>query len=293
MRLRVALLSVLFLLFACAGHRQPSYNSQHYTVKSGDTLYLIAWKYKLDYRSLARWNNLPKPYVVRPGQKLLIYPTGYVPSKSTAKYTKKTDTSSSKSRRVPNTYTVKSGDTLYSIARRFGVSVSAIQRLNGLSSSSTIYQGQRLAIKPSAQKTRSNPRTTVVFNKKSPPPKRWMWPTQGKVISTFKGSKTTQQGIDIAGAFNQPIHAVSEGTVVYQGKGLLRYGKTVIIKHNDTFLSAYAYTNEVLVKEGQRVKMGQEIATMGRIGRGAPALHLEIRENGKAVNPLIYLPKKP
>lgn len=294
------LVCVLFTLCACSGTGgyKRSYNPQSYTVKTGDTLYLIAWKYKLDHRTLARWNNLKKPYVIRPGQKILIYPTGY---RGTRKPTPKTSRSTrpKKYSKAPKTYTVRSGDTLYGIARKFGVSVKSIQSANHLSSSTTIYKGQRLKIRSSGSQTASTPsrsgrtsRPTPTPSKKAPPPKHWVWPTKGKVVATFKGSKSTQQGIDISGVMNQPVYAVSAGTVVYQGKGLLRYGNTVIIKHNDTFLSAYAYNNAVVVKEGDKVKMGQLIAKMGRLGQSAPALHLEIREDGKAVNPLIYLPKQ-
>lgn len=302
MRALGSLLCVLLVLCACSGtggHRQ-SYNPQSYTVKTGDTLYLIAWKYKLDHRTLARWNHLQKPYVIYSGQKILIYPAGYTTAYKQTSSSFKKSKSKKYNRKTPKNYTVRSGDTLYSIARKFGVSVQALQQANNLSSSTTIYKGQQLNIRSSAVQIASTPSRSVqssrrpkvpVFNKKSPPPKHWVWPTKGKVIATFKGSKSTQQGIDIAGVLNQPIYAVSAGTVVYQGKGLLRYGNTVIIKHNDTFLSAYAYNNAVMVKEGDKVNMGQLIAKMGRLGRNAPALHLEIRENGKAVNPLTYLPK--
>lgn len=297
------LLCILLTLCACSGTggSRQSYNPQSYTVKTGDTFYLIAWKYKLDYRTLARWNHLQEPYVIYPGQKILIYPAGYMASyePTQASANLKKSTSKKYNRKTPKHYTVRSGDTLYSIARKFGVSVKALQQANNLSSSTTIYKGQRLNIRSSVVQIASTPSRSEpssrkpkmpVFDKKSPPPKHWVWPTKGKVIATFKGSKSTQQGIDIAGALNQPIYAVSAGTVVYQGKGLLRYGNTVIIKHNDTFLSAYAYNNAVMVKEGDKVSMGQLIAKMGRLGRNTPALHLEIRENGKAVNPLMYLP---
>lgn len=301
MRTIVLFLCVVLALCACSGtggHRR-SYNPQSYTVKTGDTLYLIAWKYKLDHRTLARWNHLKKPYVIVPGQKILIYPAGYTGSNKSVSKTSRTKKLKPKTyKKLPKTYTVRSGDTLYSIARKFGVSVQSIQRANRLSSSTTIYKGQRLSIRSSRVQTASTPSRpssskpkSHVPDKHAPPPKHWMWPTKGKIIATFKGSKSTQQGIDIGGVLNQPIYAVSAGTVVYQGKGLLRYGNTVIIKHNETFLSAYAYNNTVLVKEGDKIKMGQLIAKMGRLGKNPPALHLEIRRNGKAVNPLSYLPK--
>lgn len=96
----------------------------------------------------------------------------------------------------------------------------------------------------------------------------------------------------MAGSAGQAINAAATGDVVYSGSGLLGYGKLIIIKHSETYLSAYAHNNDILVKEGDRVKVGHKIATMGLGNDGRPILHFEIRMNGKPVNPLKHLPNK-
>jgi lipoprotein NlpD len=98
--------------------------------------------------------------------------------------------------------------------------------------------------------------------------------------------------VDISGRQGQPIVAAAPGVVVYSGSGLLGYGRLIIIKHNDTYLSAYAYNERLLVQEGDRVAAAQEIATMGLGNDGHPVLHFQIRKDGKPVNPLDYLPKR-
>jgi lipoprotein NlpD len=116
----------------------------------------------------------------------------------------------------------------------------------------------------------------------------WAWPTQGKVIKGFSESGSAR-GIDIAGTMGQPIHAASPGKVIYSGEDLRGYGKLVIIKHDDTFLSVYAHNSKILVKEGQQVLKGQKIAEMGNTDTDQVKLHFEIRQQGKSVDPMKYL----
>jgi lipoprotein NlpD len=123
-------------------------------------------------------------------------------------------------------------------------------------------------------------------------PVQWRWPTEGKVLNTFALDKLDQRGIDIAGNLGQPVHAVADGKVVYSGNGLAGYGNLIIIKHSDTYLSAYAYNQQRLVNEGMKVKAGKVISKMGRSSNGSIRLHFEIRKNGKPVDPLKYLPKR-
>jgi lipoprotein NlpD len=117
----------------------------------------------------------------------------------------------------------------------------------------------------------------------------WMWPTTGKIIAGFSESANLK-GIDIAGKAGQPIVASAAGKVVYVGSGLRGYGKLVIVKHNTTFLSAYAHNREVVVKEGQQVTKGQKIAEMGDTDSDQVKLHFEIRRLGKPVDPVKFLP---
>ncbi len=119
----------------------------------------------------------------------------------------------------------------------------------------------------------------------------WQWPVQGKVISTFKRNTVDRKGIKIAAKEGNSVKAAAAGKVVYSGNGLISYGNLVIIKHNRTYLSAYAHNRKLLVKEGQMIKSGQKIAVLGKTGTESPRLYFEIRKNGKPVNPIKYLPR--
>ncbi|SHO55374.1 peptidoglycan DD-metalloendopeptidase family protein [Vibrio quintilis] len=120
--------------------------------------------------------------------------------------------------------------------------------------------------------------------------RKWIWPTKGRVIRRFSIGDQGNKGIDIAGRRGQPVVSSAPGTVVYSGNALRGYGNLVIIKHNDKYLSAYAHNDRLLVREGQNVKAGQKIATMGSSGTNKVRLHFEIRYQGKPVNPKRYLP---
>ncbi len=281
------------VLLACA---TTGFNAQRYTVKSGDTLYFIAWKYKLDFKQLAQWNNLSDPYRVYPGDRLLINPPDFQargPSPSTSpKYSNRL-----------SAYTVKKGDTLYSIARSQSVSVARIVEFNQLLRPYTIYPGQRLSLKSAKHSPVNNapakvPRPVAIKKQPGakvvglPNPSKWKWPTEGKVVKGFKGSKTIQQGIDISGRMGQTVRSAATGVVVYSGSGLVNYGKLVIVKHNKNFLSAYGYNSKLLVAEGDKVKAGQAIAEMGKVGQSNPMLHFEIRKYGKPIDPIRHLPKR-
>ena len=117
----------------------------------------------------------------------------------------------------------------------------------------------------------------------------WVWPAKGKVVTGFSETANLK-GIDIAGATGEPVIASAAGKVVYVGSGLRGYGKLVIVKHNKTWLSAYAHNREILVKEGQQVTKGQKIAEMGNTDADVVKLHFEIRRLGKPVDPARYLP---
>lgn len=117
----------------------------------------------------------------------------------------------------------------------------------------------------------------------------WTWPAKGKLVTGFSDTANLK-GIDIAGSSGQPVLASAPGRVVYAGSGLRGYGKLVIIKHNNTFLSAYAHNRDIVVKEGQQVKRGEKIAEMGSSDAEQVKLHFEIRRLGKPMDPLKYLP---
>jgi lipoprotein NlpD len=206
-------------------------------------------------------------------------------------------------------HVVQPGETLYSIAWRYGHDYREVARWNGIRAPYTIFRGQKLRVRPPVGKTaaaNAKPRTkpaTAPRNKSRPVAPRpghrtqsaritWHWPARGKVISRFAAGDPGRQGIDIAGRSGQPVYAAAAGEVVYSGKGLRGYGNLVIIKHSETYFSAYAHNRKVHIKEKDRVKSGQHIADMGDSGSDRVMLHFEIRRNGKPVNPLKYLPKK-
>jgi lipoprotein NlpD len=213
--------------------------------------------------------------------------------------------------RGPGWYTVKPSDTLYSIAWRYGLDYKQLASWNRIDVTSPIYPGQRLRLlKPSGQSVATTKKSTASSTSKqakstSPKtesrtaasesggrdPAKWIWPTQGKPLNTFLASELDRRGIDIAGKLGQPVRAVADGRVVYSGNGLAGYGNLIIIKHSDAYLSAYAYCQERLVREGSAVKAGKVVAKMGSRDNIAK-LHFEIRRNGKPVDPMKYLPNK-
>jgi lipoprotein NlpD len=211
--------------------------------------------------------------------------------------------------RGPGWYTVKRSDTLYSIAWRYGLDYKELAQWNGINFNQPIYPGQRLrlirpadtavvmhepAAEPAAKAAPDAPpqavdRPLAKGPDLGPDPRAWLWPTDGKALNTFLASDLDRRGIDIAGEAGQPVRAVAAGRVVYSGNGLAGYGNLIIIKHSDTFLSAYAYCQERLVQEGASVKAGDLVAKMGRHDNQAK-LYFEIRRNGKPVDPMKYLP---
>ena len=198
-------------------------------------------------------------------------------------------------------HVVRQGETLFSIAWRYSKDPTELARWNGLGDGSLIYPGQVIWLKPVASsataKSGQQPQSASTKPKPLPsipsqPPPRWQWPTSGKVVSVFGGRNGLDTGLLIAGSRGQPVRAAAKGTVVYAGSGLSGYGRLIIIKHNDTYLSAYGHNESLLVREGEMVNQGQRVATMGERQGQQPRLHFEIRRNGKPEDPLKYLPAR-
>lgn len=193
----------------------------------------------------------------------------------------------------PTEHVVRRGETLFAIANRYGRSVEELARWNRLGDGTLIYPGQVIRLQPpggSRASAPSAPRTLPSIPNEPAP--AFAWPTDGRVGVEFGGKPGTGTGVLIDGRHGQAVRAAASGSVVYAGSGLIGYGQLIIIKHNDTYLSAYGYNASLLVHEGQAIGKGQQIATMGEGPERKPRLHFEIRRNGNPVNPRQFLPAK-
>jgi lipoprotein NlpD len=204
---------------------------------------------------------------------------------------------------APDSYhVVRSGETLYTIAWRYGRDHRDLARWNRLGDGSLIYPGQVIQLNPpSGARPAASRQTAGAGPARAPeplpsipsePPPPWAWPTSGQVVVEFGGRPGSGTGVLIDGKAGQPVRAAATGRVVYSGGGLIGYGQLIIIKHNDTYLSAYGHNASLLVREGEAIEKGQRIATMGEGPGREPRLHFEIRRNGKPVDPRQFLPAR-
>jgi lipoprotein NlpD len=253
-----------------------------YTVKKGDTLYSIALEHGRDYKDVAAWNNLDNPSRIRIGQQLRVSPPGgeepvavTKPVMSSAPVEAKPASSNTDTfKREP-----KGGVVAYSD--------EALARMRGT---------QQPAQQPAEKAEEKQPAPPA--EAKTPPPAGddavdWAWPAPGKTTGAFSDSGPgANKGIDIGGKVGDPVYAAAGGKVVYVGSGLRGYGNLVIVRHNASYLSAYAHNSKILVKETQTVTKGQKIAEIGNSDAEQAGLHFEIRRLGKPVDPLNYLPAR-
>ncbi len=267
-----------------------------YTIKAGDTLYSIAREHGIDYRDLIAWNSIENPNRIRPGVQLRVRPPGAA---------------------------VAAGETV--VTQPVGAAAAVVEQrpLDGaapLPAPLPAATSQSLKTEPKAGKVpyseealaqaqRTPDAGAPMIAKADPKPEPkpeakpqteaaiagpddvpWIWPSAGSLIGQF--SESGSKGVDISGKPGDPVVAAGDGKVVYSGTGLRGYGKLIIVKHNATFLSAYAHNQTLLVKEGQSVTRGQKIAEMGNTDSDQVKLHFEIRRQGKPVDPLKYLPPR-
>lgn len=208
----------------------------------------------------------------------------------------------------PGYYTIKPGDTIIRIGQTNGQNWRDIVRWNNLENHNLIEVGQVLRVAPPVTNTQTNSSTSTgtrstasaINDGKSAISEKisstaddnvgWIWPAQGTLLAGFNEVKN--KGLDIAGKGGDNVIASADGRVVYAGSGLRGYGNLIILKHNDTYLTAYAHNRTLLVKEDQSVKKGQKIAEMGSSDTDRVKLHFEIRRQGKPVDPAKYLPAK-
>ena len=240
---------------AAADGAKPGYH----TVKPGDTLIRIGLDNGQNWRDIVRWNSIENPNVIEVGRVLRVVPPGV-------------DAAAVASRAVP-------------AARAEARPLDSRPALTAAAAS----------VAPAASGAVTTP--TAVAAPPAPAPARetesdlnWVWPSGGAVASGFEEGRS--KGLAIVGKAGDPVLAAADGRVVYAGSGLRGYGNLVIVKHNDTYLTAYAHNQLLLVKEDQAVRRGQKIAEMGATDADRVQLHFEVRRQGKPVDPARYLPAR-
>ena len=245
--------------------KEKDWRPQVHVVQKGDTLYSIAFNYGFDYHELAELNGIQNPGAISIGQEIRLFP-GKTASVARPAESKQAEPLVREQPKVV----------------KYAYSDAAMAQIEKVQE-----PGSVLAVKPEAKpKAEPKPDDTDGGEDEA---LEWSMPVQGKLISEFS-ELANRKGIDIAGKLGQPIIASAPGKVVYSGSGLRGYGKLIIIKHNKTYLSAYAHNDQVLVKEGQTITRGQKIAEMGNTDADQVKLHFEVRRFGKPVDPAKYLP---
>ncbi|MDP4299517.1 peptidoglycan DD-metalloendopeptidase family protein [Leptothrix discophora] len=234
----------------------------YYTVRPGDTLIRVGLETGQNWRDLQRWNGLDNPDRIEVGQVLRVLPPGQDASAATVRPV------------TPPRVADKAGSDSKSLPPAAGTSAPL----------------PAIVPVPVPVPVPAAPAPSGASAAQGDDDLNWLWPAQGQVVAAFDDSRN--KGIAIAGRAGDPVIAAADGRVVYAGSGLRGYGNLVIIKHNDTFLTAYAHNQALLVREDQAVKRGQKIAEMGSTDADRVQLHFEIRRRGKPVDPARYLPNR-
>jgi len=234
----------------------------YYAVRPGDTIRRIATETGQSWRDLARWNNLDNPDVIEVGQVLRV---------------------------VPPTAggTAVAAAPASSAAPAAAVAPAVVGQAAPPTSTSPVEPAVP-AVKPTPPVSTSSGAPAAAAS--GDEDVGWIWPAHGSLIAGFDEAKN--KGLDIGGKAGDPVLAAADGRVVYAGAGLRGYGNLIILKHNNTYLTAYAHNQTLLVKEDQSVQKGQKIAEMGSSDADRVKLHFEIRRQGKPVDPARYLPSR-
>ena len=256
--------------------REKDWRPESYIVQKGDTLYSIAFNYGFDYRELAELNGIQDPSVIQIGQQIRLF--------------RGSATSAIRPAAAVDSKPIEPPVREQPRLAKYAYSEAAVAQIEKVQEQTKPEVA--VAAKPEAKpKAETKPETKPESGDDNSADEalEWGMPAKGKLIGEFSES-ANRKGIDIAGKLGQPVTASAPGKVVYSGSGLRGYGKLVIIKHNKTYLSAYAHNDQVLVKEGQTVTRGQKIAEMGNTDADQVKLHFEVRRFGKPVDPAKYLP---
>ncbi|MEP6899082.1 MAG: peptidoglycan DD-metalloendopeptidase family protein [Rhodanobacter sp.] len=280
-----------------------------YEVKKGETLYSIAFRNGVDFRDLAQWNAIAVPYTIWPGQRLKLSPAGRTGSAV------QVAAGAPGSTAVPASMPASVNPAPVPASAPLFEPVTSSDTTSGTASAIKPVSSVPMPIKPKQHAPAASATAAAVVPVAGvaatppallPPPApapvtggssravsgvSWRWPADGSLLKRFQAGDAIP-GIEIGGKAGDPVHAAADGVVVYSGNGLVGYGELVIIKHNDSFLSAYGHNSKRLVKEGQRVTVGQPIAEMGSTGATRNELEFQIRKDGNPVDPLGYLPSR-
>lgn len=235
----------------------------YYTVRPGDTLIRIGLDHGQSWKDIAAWSNLPDPNVIQVGQVVRVVPPGTLPSDG------------------PATAVVTPSPVASAPAP------VVVTPLPPAASAPVAAAPAPVATPAPAPTPAAAPATAPVAADGS---MQFMWPANGPVIEAF--NESSNKALDIGGKAGDPIFAAADGNVVYAGAGLRGYGNLVILKHNNTYLTAYAHNSKLLVKQDQNVRRGQKIAEMGSTDADRVKLHFEVRRQGKPVDPQRYLPAR-
>lgn len=282
---------LMLLLAGCGGH-------VFHRVERGETLYSIGWVYGYDYRQIAQWNNIQPPYALSPGQRIRVAPPAGQRALPLEEYRDSIQhgeaASHPDSRKSPAPVVNATDDRAKVVEKSRNLHEAAPEPEKH--DAQSVITAAKTAVKKLFNKSGISPKKTRVLGGDA----SWQWPTKShRVLYSFSADNPLRQGLDIVGELGSPVLAAAAGRVVYAGSGLVRYGRLIIIKHNEKYLSAYAHNQKLQVKEGDVVEAGQRIADMGRSGHldrqlkinQRAKLHFEIRRNGKPVDPKRYLPR--
>lgn len=293
-------------------------------VQRGDTLYSIARQYSQDPKNIIIWNQIENPNSIAPGQRIRVGPPGaatasggnaavaevkpVVPLGSVEARPLGTEPSPPATPAAPASGAASAGSIKQEPrGGRQPYSEQAWAKARAgddKPAGSAVAPPSATEAKPAARPEEAKPAAADAKPDAKPEAKPdakpesrpadgaldWSWPTGGKVVAGFNDS--TSKGIDIHGRLGDPVHAAAPGKVLYAGQDLRGYGKLVVVKHSNQYLSVYAHNSEILVKEGQTVSKGQKIAELGKSDAQEPKLHFEIRRQGRPVDPLQYLPAR-
>lgn len=273
-----------------------------YRVNKGDTLYSIAFRNKVDFRDLAKWNNVDSSYTIWPGQELRLSPPDQgrpapVPPAEVHAAPVVAATPPAHQGAVPppaaqpGFQSVPGTESVPAPATTTNTPVVVAGKPAESVVPPPVAASAPAATPPPVENPPASTPIIASGATRSAGGITWRWPADGTMIKRF-ASGDAIPGIEIGGKSGDPIRAAADGVVVYSGNGLVGYGELVIIKHSDSFLSAYGHNRKRLVKEGEKVKAGQTVAEMGSSGATRDELQFQIRRDGNPVDPLQYLPAK-